>query len=367
MLYLDDYATREEVILSDEERLNVIEIIDQDPIRYDEAIKHEKWVKAMDQEIQSIEKNETWQLVDLPEDVKCIEDGYNPVIGRYCYSKKLAYLSNGCKIRLPTWNITRERIETYFLKEGNDKELLEDFKESIKAEFEMSDMGKMSCNVMVNPIIPECKLRRKEGESVDETLFKQLVGSLMYIITTRPDIQFVLSLISRFMSKLTGVHLAAATRIMRYIQGTLDYRIWYKKGGEGNMKVFTDSDYAGGFDDMKKAEYVPAAACACQVIWVCGVLEELNLKMEEKTVINYDNTSAIKLSRNPVFHGRCKHIGVRFHFLRDLVSDGVIELEHCGTKEQVADIFTKPLYCEVFMKLSAEGVFTQGQTRHNPV
>ncbi|GKC26902.1 retrovirus-related pol polyprotein from transposon TNT 1-94 [Tanacetum coccineum] len=71
--FLDDYATREEVILSDKEQLNVMEVIDQDPIRYDEAIKHEKWVKAMDQEIQSIEKNETWQLVDLPEDVKCIE------------------------------------------------------------------------------------------------------------------------------------------------------------------------------------------------------------------------------------------------------------------------------------------------------
>ncbi|GJS98017.1 MAK10-like protein [Tanacetum coccineum] len=137
------------------------------------------------------------------------------------------------------------------------------------------------------------------------------------------------------------------------------------------MKVFTDSDYAGNFDDMKstsavtwsskkqsivalsstKAEYVAADACACQVIWVRGVLHELILKMEEKTVINCDNTSAIKLSRNLVFHGRCKHIGVRFHFLRDLVSDGVIELQNCGTKEQVADIFTKPLHREVFLKL----------------
>ncbi|GKA07313.1 retrovirus-related pol polyprotein from transposon TNT 1-94 [Tanacetum coccineum] len=275
------------------------------------------------------------------------------------------------------------RIETYFLMEGNDRELLEDFKESMKAEFEMSDMGKMryflgievvqtpawihmnqrkyaaeilsrfdmeSCNAVVNPIVLGCKLRCKDGESVDETLFKQLVGSLMYITITRPAIQFVVSLISRFMSKPTSVHLAAAKRIMRYIQGTLDCGIWYKMGGEGNMKVFNDSDYAGDFDDRKstschvilwdgaaviwsskkqsivalsstEAEYVATAACACQVIWVRGVLQELGLKMEETTMINCDNTSAIKLSQNPVFHGR------------------------------LVDIFTKPLHREVFLKL----------------
>ncbi|GJU33623.1 retrovirus-related pol polyprotein from transposon TNT 1-94 [Tanacetum coccineum] len=333
--YLDDYAIGEEVILSDEEQLNVMEVIDQDPIRYDKVIKHKKWVKAMDQEIQSIEKNETWQIVDLPEDVKCI--GVKWVFKTKLNERREVKKH---KARLVARGYGQEHGVDYLeqpegkflfvnvyvddlLYTGNDRELLEDFKESMKAEYEMSDMGKMSCNVVVNPIVPRCKLRREEGESVDETLFKQLVGN---------------------------------------------YGIWYKRDGEGNMKVFTDSDYAGNFDDMKtvtwsskkqsimalsstKAEYVAADACACQVIWVRGVLQELSLKMEEKTVINCDNTSVIKLSRNPVFHGRCKHIGVRFHFLRDLVSDGVIELQHCGTKEQVVDIFTKPLHREVLLKL----------------
>jgi hypothetical protein len=64
-----------------------------------------------------------------------------------------------------------------------------------------------------------------------------------------------------------------------------------------------------------------------------------------------DNTSTIKLSKNPVFHGRCKHIGVRFHFLRDLVNEGTLRLEHCGSQEQVADILTKPLKRETFENL----------------
>lgn len=70
--------------------------------------------------------------------------------------------------------------------------------------------------------------------------------------------------------------------------------------------------------------------------------------MRRSTVIQCDNTSTIKLSKNPVFHGRCKHIGVRFHFLRDLVNEGVLSLEHCESSKQVADIFTKPLNREIF-------------------
>lgn len=299
---------------------------------------------------------------------------------------------------------------------GNDEKMLEEFKSSMKAEFEMTDLGRMKyflgievvqtnvgihvsqrkyaaeiltrfkmlgCNAVVNPIVPGNKLGQDDGELTDETKFKQLVGSLMYITTTRPDIQFVVSFISRFMSRPTEAHYAAAKRVLRYLQGTLDYGIWYKRGGIGRMDVYTDSDFAGDVSDRKstsgylflwdgaavawcskkqsivalsstEAEYVAASTCACQVLWIRGILEEFGLKQEDITMIKCDNTSAIKLSRNPVFHGRCKHIGVRFHFLRDLVNEGMIELEHVGTKEQFADILTKPLNREVFLKLREE-------------
>uniref|UniRef100_A0A0D3B2J7 Reverse transcriptase Ty1/copia-type domain-containing protein n=1 Tax=Brassica oleracea var. oleracea TaxID=109376 RepID=A0A0D3B2J7_BRAOL len=80
-------------------------------------------------------------------------------------------------------------------------------------------------------------------------------------------------------------------------------------------------------------------------------MKELGHEMNESTIIQCDNTSTIKLYKNLVFHGRCKHIGVRFHFLRDLVNEGEISLEHCGTEEQVADVFTKALKREVFEKM----------------
>lgn len=100
-----------------------------------------------------------------------------------------------------------------------------------------------------------------------------------------------------------------------------------------------------------EAEFVAAAFCACQCVWMTRILNEFGLKQAEGTTILCDNSSTIKLSKNPVLHGRSKHIDVRFHFLRNLTKDGVIRLEYCGTEEQVADIFTKPLRLEVFVKL----------------
>jgi hypothetical protein len=101
-----------------------------------------------------------------------------------------------------------------------------------------------------------------------------------------------------------------------------------------------------------EAEYVAAAAaCACQCIWMRSVLEHLQVKQGEGTVILCDNSSSIKLSKNPVMHGRCKHIDVRFHFLRNLVKDGIVELRHCKSEDQIADLMTKPLKLEAFCKL----------------
>jgi hypothetical protein len=100
-----------------------------------------------------------------------------------------------------------------------------------------------------------------------------------------------------------------------------------------------------------EAEFVAAASCACQGIWLRNVLDFLKQKQQDCTIIYCDNSSSIKLSKNPVMHGRCKHIDVRFHFLRNLTKDGIVELVHCKTDEQLADLFTKPLKLESFCKL----------------
>lgn len=160
--------------------------------------------------------------------------------------------------------------------------------------------------------------------------------------------------------------------------------VWHflqKKGGDNELLAYTGSDYAGDLDDRKstsgyvfllcstvvswsskkqpivslsttKTEFISATSCACQAIWLKRVLEKLcGMQNQATTVIYCDSRSVIELSKNPVMHGRCKHIDVWFHFLRNLTKTGFVNMMHCGTQEQIADIMTKPLNLDTFLKL----------------
>ncbi|KAL5583478.1 hypothetical protein UlMin_015920 [Ulmus minor] len=238
-----------------------------------------------------------------------------------------------------------------------------------------------NCNSVITPVEKGLKLvKDPTGKMIDSTLYKQIVGSLMYLTATRPDLMHAVSLISRFMEKPKEIHLLAAKRILRYLCGTTKFGLFYKKGEQSDLFGFTDSDYAGDLDDRRctsgyvfmlgstavswsskkqpivtlstaEAEFVAATSCACQAIWLRKILEELKFKQTDSTQIFCDNSSAIKLSKNPVFHGRCKHIDVKYHFLRDLTKDEVIDIVYCRSEDQVADIFTKPLKLASFLKL----------------
>ncbi|XP_019433125.1 PREDICTED: uncharacterized protein LOC109340021 [Lupinus angustifolius] len=297
---------------------------------------------------------------------------------------------------------------------GNDETMFSDFKNSMMVDFDMTDLGKMkyfidievvqtttgifigqkkyaqeilerfhmeNCNPVRTPIEPGLKLSSDlDGERVDITYFKQIVGSLMHLTATRPDIMYVVCLISRYMERATELHLRIAKRVLRYLKGTTDFGIFYKKNGSLVLTGFTNSDYARDLDDRQstsgqvfiigstavswaskkqqvvtlstiEAEFIAAATSACQAIWLRRILEELHSYQDGPTVIHCDNSSTIKLSKNPVLHGRSKHIDVRYHFLRDLVTDKTIDLVYCRSKDQVADIMTKGLKLEAFEKL----------------
>ncbi|GKU96896.1 hypothetical protein SLEP1_g10077 [Rubroshorea leprosula] len=296
---------------------------------------------------------------------------------------------------------------------GNDMVMFDKFKKSMMVEFEMSDLGLMhyylgievnqsaagifishkkyvqdildkfrmkNCNPVNTPIEPGLKLvKNLGGKEINSTLYKQIVGSLMYLTATRPDIMHAVSLISRYMDCPKEVHLLAAKRILKYLQGTAEYGLFYKNGEKSELFGFTGSDFARDLDDRKstsgyvfimgiaaiswtsrkqsivtlsttEAEFVAATTCACQAIWLRKVLEELQVKQEGPMLIFCDNSSTIKLSKNPVLHGRCKHMDVKFHFLRDLTNEGVIDLVYCRTEDQIADIFTKPLKLSAFRR-----------------
>jgi hypothetical protein len=164
----------------------------------------------------------------------------------------------------------------------------------------------------------------------------------------------------------------------------MDFGVQYLKNEQVELLAYTDSDYAGDIDDRKstsgyvfmlgagaiswsskrqpvvtfsttEAEFIAAASCSCQSVWQRRILEKLGHPQSKSTVIFCDNSSAIKHSKNPVMHGESKHIDVRFHFIRELVNNGVVELQYCSTQEQVVDVMTKPLKREAFKKLRENG------------
>nr|KYP51065.1 Retrovirus-related Pol polyprotein from transposon TNT 1-94 [Cajanus cajan] len=147
---------------------------------------------------------------------------------------------------------------------------------------------------------------------------------LMYLTVTRPDLMFGVSLNNRYMANPKESHWAAAKRILKYLKGTLEY---------GIVSLSTT-----------EAEYIAATSCACQCIWIQRILEHLGLIEKEATEILCDKSSTIQLSKNPVFHGRSKHITIRFHFQRDLVNDQVVRLTYCCSNEQVTDLIVRPTF-----------------------
>ncbi|TXG60681.1 hypothetical protein EZV62_015254 [Acer yangbiense] len=247
-------------------------------------------------------------------------------------------------------------------------------KQSMMTEFDMTDLGKMhyflnieviqtsvgilasqkkyvqeilkrfkmkDCNLVGTPTAPDLKLvKNPGGKKVNATLYKQIVGSLMYLTSTRLDIMYAVGLISRYMENPMELHLLAVKRIFRYLQGKIYFGIFYKRGARSDLFGFTDSDYAGDADDRRSTS---ASSCSCQAIWLRSLLEALQYQQQGPILIYCDNVSAIKLLRNPVLHGRSKHIDVRYHFLRDLF--------FCRSEDQAADLLTKPLKLHVFVKL----------------
>jgi hypothetical protein len=240
-----------------------------------------------------------------------------------------------------------------------------------------------NCKHVSTPVECEIKLSKyEEGERVDPTIFKSLVGSLRYLTCTRPDILYGVGLVSRYMESPTTTHFKAAKRILRYVKGTIDFGLLYPSSNEFKLVGYSDSDWGGDVDDRKsttefifylgssaftwsskkqpivtlstcEAEYVAATSSVCHAIWLRKLLKELHMPQEDATEIFVDNKSAIALVKNPVFHDRSKHIDTRYHFIRECIAKKEVQLKFVKTHDQVADIFTKPLKNEIFSKLRA--------------
>ena len=214
-------------------------------------------------------------------------------------------------------------------------------------------------------------------DAFDTSLYQQAVGCLIYVCNTRPDIQYVVSQLSRFMHSLGTKHWQAVKCVFRYLKGTMNFDLFYGRDSQPGLHAFTDSDWAGCYDTRvstsgncfllggsciswlsKKqptvatssceAEYRAAFTATVECVWLRRLLMDLCMKPHDSTTIFTDSQSALAVARNPVFHARTKHIEVHYHYVRERLHAGDIDLAYVPTQDNVADLFTKALPREKF-------------------
>ena len=201
--------------------------------------------------------------------------------------------------------------------------------------------------------------------------YQSAVGSLMYaMIATRPDIAFAVGAVSRFMSNPGNKHWEAVKLILRYLCGTKN-RCLCLGGGNVSIIGYTDSDYAGCSDSRKstsgyifqfmggaiswrsrlqkctalsttEAEYVAASEACKEAVWLSRLACDMGIS-KLVPILFCDSQSAIALAKNPVYHAKTKHIGVRYHFIRECIAAGYISLEKVVSQDNAADALTKAL------------------------
>ncbi|KAJ9546810.1 hypothetical protein OSB04_019353 [Centaurea solstitialis] len=208
-----------------------------------------------------------------------------------------------------------------------------------------------------------------EGEEVDVHHYRSMIGSLMYLTASRPDIMFAVCVCARYQVRPKEIHLQAVKRIFRYLKGQPRLGLWYPKDSSFDLVAYTDSDYGGANLDRKstsggcqflgsrlvswqckkqttvsqsttEAEYIAASSCCSQVLWIQNQMIDYGLTFLQ-TPIYIDNNSAISIVNNPVKHSKTKHIEIRFHFIRDCNEKKLIQVLKVHTDNQFADLFTK--------------------------
>jgi hypothetical protein len=201
------------------------------------------------------------------------------------------------------------------------------------------------CRPMSIPMVTNWKkLSASYSQLVDATRYMQLIGSLMYLVNTRLDICFSMNTLSQFMVEPRSVHWIGAKHVLRYIEGSMDFGLDCVRGDGVSLIGYTDSDWAGCAIDRKstsgccfclgsgvvpwfsqkqksvslssvEVEYMAASQASCEAIWLRKLLVGL-----------FGQELLIKLSENPVFHDRSKHIEIKYHFIRDWVQRGAVKL-----------------------------------------
>jgi hypothetical protein len=311
---------------------------------------------------------------------------------------------------------------------GSSLAAVEEFKEEMKRVFVMSDLGLLpfylgievrqdargitlrqayyakkilemvgmvDCKAAATSMEERLRLSHDNTmEEVDATLYRHIIGSLWYLIHTRPDLTYDVGYMSRFLERPTEEHLQVVKKILRYTAGTLEYglRNGWRRETAGPVG-YCDSDLISDIDTRKsttdamfflgkslvswqslkqqivtlsscKEEYIAATTIATQAIWMAWLLSELLGREPEVVELKVDSKSALALARNPVFHERSKHIDLRYHFIQNCLAEGTASATYINTVDQLTDILTKALGQVKFQELRARiGMVQIGRDR----
>ncbi len=217
------------------------------------------------------------------------------------------------------------------------------------------------------------KLNADEGDLVEDAImYRRIVGNLIYMTITRPNLNYVVGVVSQFMQTPRKPHLDAMRHILRYIKHPLQCGIFYETKSQLQVHGYTDADWADNVSDRRltngfmfsfgsgavswsnkkqpivalsstEAKYRGAAIATCEVVWSQKLLSDLGQSVDVHVVIYCDNISSILLANNLVYHAKTKHIEVHYHFIKGKVLAKEIDLIHVSIEDQVADISTKAL------------------------
>jgi len=291
---------------------------------------------------------------------------------------------------------------------SRDSDSLNDVKKMLTARFKMKDLGelkhflgidfnqsegevRMNQKRYISKILEkfgmsECKSRSTpceqklnldgDEELCDSRRYREVIGSLIYVMTcTRPDLSWIVSKLSQYLSQPKQQHMMAAKHVMRYLKCTINKELCYKKSKEAlKLVAYSDADWAADLRDRRsttgycvgltekgpvvswkskkqptvalstyEAEYMALAATTQECLYLIKLLNRMDSECKYVPVkIFEDNQGAIALSKNHVNRQRCKHVDISFHFVRSALNDGNITIEYCPTAEMVADVMTKP-------------------------
>nr|GEY52390.1 retrovirus-related Pol polyprotein from transposon TNT 1-94 [Tanacetum cinerariifolium] len=385
--------TRRQLATDPEMCMFALTVSTVEPKNIKEVMADSAWIEAMQEELHQFDRLQAWKLVDKPYGLK------NHSLQLYAW-KLFGFLllmqhTNGFVDPYHPEKVYRLRKALYGLKQAPrawydelSKFLTsKGFTKGIQIHQSPSgifiNQDKYTLEILHKhgmdkgqsigtPMATKPKLDTDlSGNPVDQTEYRSKIGSLMYLTSSRPDIVQSVCFCARYQSQPTEKHLKEVKRIFRYLRGTVNMGLRYPKDSSFKLTAFSDADHGGCIDSRKstsggiqflgdklvswmskkhnctamssvEAEYMALSASCAQVMWMRTQLQDYGFNYN-KIPLYCDSQLAIAISCNPVHHSRTKHIHTRYHFIKEQVKNGIIELYFVRTEYQLADMFIKAL------------------------